>query len=93
MPSRFRLVGLAILAAAIIGPAIGYFLGLAGAVNVMIFIAVIGFATVVLVMMIGLIEDEHPHTAEESDAVQAWLKRLAADSDNSPSEASAEGES
>jgi uncharacterized membrane protein (Fun14 family) len=95
MPSRFRYVGLAILAALILGPLLGYVFGLAGAVIVMILIAVIGFSTVVLVMMFGLIEVERPHAAEESDAVQAWSKRLNAQSDEqtSQAEASEDGES
>ena len=92
MPQRFRMVGLAILAAMIIGPLLGIFAHLEGAIVVMIFIIVVGFSTVVLVMMIGLMEEEYPHTAEESAAVQAWLKRLAAESDE-PNETSAEGES
>lgn len=76
MPSRIRYAGLVILTAAILGPLFGAMLGLPGAVVVLILVAVLGFSTVVLVMMIGLMEMEFPHTAEESAAVQAWIKRL-----------------
>jgi uncharacterized membrane protein YuzA (DUF378 family) len=85
-------MGLLALAAMVLGPMIGAFMGLDGAVVVMILIIVIGIAAVVFVMMIGLIEDEHPHRAEESAAVQAWSKRLAEQSSaQNHAETSAEG--
>ncbi len=78
MMGRLRMAGLAALAFLIGVPVIGAMMGLEFAVIIVLMIAVIGFFTIVFVMIVGSEHDHYPVEAKDSAAVTAWSERAAA---------------
>lgn len=77
MNSRLRTTSLLALFFLVAAPVFSIIMGYDGAVVVMSVIIVIGFFTVIFVGVIGsLEEDNHPQSANDSAAVNAWKARL-----------------
>ena len=77
MLARLKSAGLLAIILAIVFPIALLLLDFKPVIAVMSVVAVIGFFTVVFVMIIGSEEDHYPKSAEESAAVKAWKQRLA----------------
>jgi|GEM_PF-3975656 len=81
MSKNLRYAGIAALALLVIVPIVYYMMfgeDAEFAVAIMLEIAVIGFFTVIFVMIIGLVEDHYPTEAKDSAAVTAWSQRTGA---------------
>ena len=78
MNSRLRMAAIGTLIGLIAVPVIGAMSGLEFAVIIMLMIAVIGFFTIVFVMIIGSEHDHYPVEAKDSAAVAIWSQRAAA---------------
>lgn len=77
MNKNLRYVGIATLVFLVIVPLAYYamFDDPHFSVAVMLEIAVIGFFTVIFLMVIGLIQDHYPKEAKDSAAVAVWSQR------------------
>ena len=78
MSKNLRYAGIAALALLVIVPIVYYMMfgeDAEFAVAIMLEIAVIGFFTVIFVMIIGLVEDHYPTEAKDSAAVALWSQR------------------
>lgn len=77
MKSRLRMATIGVLIGLIAVPVIGSMQGLEFAAIIVLMIAVIGFFTMVFVMIIGSEHGHYPVEAKDSAAVAAWTDRIA----------------
>ena len=78
MKSRLQMATIGVIIGLIAVPVIGSMQGLEFAAIIVLMIAVIGFFTLVFVMIIGSEHDHYPVEAKDSAAVAAWNERIAA---------------
>lgn len=78
MKSRLQMAAIGLIIGLIAVPVIGTMQGVNFAAIIVLMIAVIGFVTLVFVMIIGSEHDHYPVEAKDSAAVAAWTERLAA---------------
>lgn len=77
MKSRLQMATIGVLIGLIAVPVIGTMRELPFASIIVLMIAVLGFFTMVYVMIVGSEHDHYPVEAKDSAAVAAWTERLA----------------